>query len=60
MTYSNSMMATAMRVAEIKNDYALSVECKLVRRGSEISVYTESLELARVLQKEGFAEVYVR
>lgn len=60
MTYSNSMMATAMRVAEIKNDYALYVECKLVRRGSEISVYTESLELARVLQKEGFAEVYVQ
>ena len=59
MTYSNSMMAAAMRVAEIKSSYALYVECKLVRVGTEISVYTESLELARVLSKEGF-DVYVQ
>lgn len=55
---TNIIQTAALEIAAIKREYALFEECKLVRKGSEVEIYTSNLTLARAIRALGY-EVYV-
>ena len=54
-----SLNSTALEIKELKEELALySAECKLIRKGNTVTVYTSDITLARKIASRGY-DVYV-